>query len=246
VSWKHLNLAWETPCASIAQKLVLVYLADRANKDTELCWPSITEIAHCTGVSTRQVVRSINELEEAGIVDTKRNRGRTRHNNYWLNLSVKDDTLSPLPADKTGHSRQKKVTPEAEKGDTMSKHCSIRNNQEPADCTPPSGGRASATAKKAEPRIPTEEFHRLEYQRLKFVLSQRHVENNRPEVEKVEGQMMEHLRALDLAGQPDLKDETALATQLAGQFKVQVGEQKAKTREILREYPFQLWGHLLK
>ncbi|WP_244120806.1 helix-turn-helix domain-containing protein [Burkholderia gladioli] len=66
---------------SIAQKAVLISLADNAN-DQGVCWPSIPTIAKRVCASERAVQNAIKWLEEAKIVTANRTNGR--HTSYTL------------------------------------------------------------------------------------------------------------------------------------------------------------------
>ena len=49
---------------------VYIYLADRANKDSE-CWPGIRTIAKELKLSESTVRRALNDLRRAGLVETE-------------------------------------------------------------------------------------------------------------------------------------------------------------------------------
>ena len=49
---------------------VYIYLADRANKDSE-CWPGIRTIAKELKLSESTVRRALNDLRQAGLVETE-------------------------------------------------------------------------------------------------------------------------------------------------------------------------------
>ena len=65
------------------EKLVLLYLLDRANQEG-VCWPSITTIAASTGLARRTVLKVLGELERKGYLARERT-GMT--NTYRLNLT---------------------------------------------------------------------------------------------------------------------------------------------------------------
>lgn len=61
------SAAWDTPTDSPAQKLVLLFLADKAgSKGT--CWPSVATIAEKTGLSRKTVFTQIKKLQEKGLI----------------------------------------------------------------------------------------------------------------------------------------------------------------------------------
>ncbi len=73
------------PTFKATDKLVLLALANYANGETGKCYPSIREIAWCTGLSERTVHRVLNRLETCGIATILRGGGR-RSNEYFLNF----------------------------------------------------------------------------------------------------------------------------------------------------------------
>src|SRR5665647_1419878 len=58
--------AWGVPVGSATERLVLVYLADKANASEACCWPSQCTIAKATGLSERAVRKSLKSLESQG------------------------------------------------------------------------------------------------------------------------------------------------------------------------------------
>ena len=55
-----------------SHKLVLLYLANMANKDTFICWPGIPRIALAAGVSERRVQSILRDLRGAGFIKIQR------------------------------------------------------------------------------------------------------------------------------------------------------------------------------
>lgn len=76
-----MSACWPLEGMSIAQKAVLISLADNAN-DQGVCWPSIPTIARRVCASERAVQNAIKWLESAGVV--KANRSNGRHTSYML------------------------------------------------------------------------------------------------------------------------------------------------------------------
>jgi biotin operon repressor len=71
--------AWSAPVENSGQRLVLLNLADRANKQGE-CWPSQERIARDTNLSERSVRNRMKELEETGFIKRRHRKngaGRT-------------------------------------------------------------------------------------------------------------------------------------------------------------------------
>ncbi|WP_081850904.1 helix-turn-helix domain-containing protein [Caballeronia grimmiae] len=76
-----MSACWPLQGMSLAQKAVLISLADNAN-DQGVCWPSIATIAKRICASERAVQNAIKWLESAGIVLANRNNGR--HTSYTI------------------------------------------------------------------------------------------------------------------------------------------------------------------
>jgi DNA-binding transcriptional MocR family regulator len=66
-----------------AAKLVLLALADRADKETGQCWPSLARIAEDTELSVTTVKRRLNKLEERGLI----RRDQRDHNSTLYTLA---------------------------------------------------------------------------------------------------------------------------------------------------------------
>lgn len=76
-----MSACWPLGGMSIAQKAVLISLADNAN-DQGVCWPSIPTIAKRVCASDRAVQNAIKWLENAKIVTANRTNGR--HTSYTI------------------------------------------------------------------------------------------------------------------------------------------------------------------
>jgi biotin operon repressor len=84
------------------QKLVLIMLAERHNKDTGRCDPSHERLAEDCGLTRRSVMDQVKRLEEAGyICAMARAKGKLKmSNHYVLNLSFGvPETVKQLPDD---------------------------------------------------------------------------------------------------------------------------------------------------
>lgn len=77
MSAEHVGWAFRQQELSPTRKLVLVALADRCNKDTLRCDPSIRRLIEDTGLGRRTIFRALEELEEGGFI---RRVERTRQN----------------------------------------------------------------------------------------------------------------------------------------------------------------------
>jgi hypothetical protein len=76
-----MSQCWPLEGMSIAQKAVLISLADNAN-DQGVCWPSIPTIARRVCASERAVQNAIKWLEQAKVVTA--NRANGRHTSYMV------------------------------------------------------------------------------------------------------------------------------------------------------------------
>lgn len=70
-----ITASWAVPMPS-AEKLVLIYLADRAN-DAGETWPAVSTIAKATGCSIRTVHRSLTALKKGGHISWTDWRGKS-------------------------------------------------------------------------------------------------------------------------------------------------------------------------
>ena len=79
--------AWEQKELTPIEKLVLLALANRHNKDTGKCYPSMNRMAIDTGMCSRSVMRSIGGLEKKGLITTQRYGGKSNyyHHEYRQN-----------------------------------------------------------------------------------------------------------------------------------------------------------------
>lgn len=67
-------------------RLVALALADRVNGDTGECWPSISDIAHRSGLKERQVQAHLRTLEREGVIENlgqRRKSDGTPGSNVW-------------------------------------------------------------------------------------------------------------------------------------------------------------------
>ncbi len=78
---------WEMRDLTVYERIVLLYLLDRANEHG-ICWPSLSTIGRATGVSRRQVYRVLQSLRARGLVDWEHVGDEWHHNSYRLNLEA--------------------------------------------------------------------------------------------------------------------------------------------------------------
>lgn len=129
-----MSACWPLQGMSLAQKAVLISLADNAN-DQGVCWPSIATIAKRICASERAVQNAIKWLETAGIVLANRNNGR--HTSYTITPAGYSPPQDIHPRTKcTGASDA--PTPAADAGDprtacTTPPHQMPSNRKEPSE-----------------------------------------------------------------------------------------------------------------
>lgn len=92
----HLNAAWSARVADPQAKLVLVRLADRADRSTGRCWPSISDLVEDTELGRSTVCRKLESLEKLGLITKDRKKNGCE---YTLNLTPpREEEAPPAPA----------------------------------------------------------------------------------------------------------------------------------------------------
>lgn len=81
---------------------VLLLLANRHNKDSGLCYPSMSRISSESGMARRTVIRAVKSLEQKGLLTIEKTFGKTHH--YRLHTSA---TVTPV----TESHQSQRVTP---------------------------------------------------------------------------------------------------------------------------------------
>ena len=84
------------------QKLVLLLLANRHNKDTGMCYPSIQRICVESGMHRATVIRAVNALEKMGLLSIKKTFGKVNY--YRLHTSITERPVAesdPCQSDTT-------------------------------------------------------------------------------------------------------------------------------------------------
>lgn len=81
-----LSMALEQTIGDPLAKFILMLLADRHNADTNECFPSIARLCQDSELSRSTVIRKIELLEAAGLVETveRRRRDGTRTSNAYV------------------------------------------------------------------------------------------------------------------------------------------------------------------
>jgi Helix-turn-helix domain len=101
VSFEATKWAWKVPVENSAQRLVLLNLADRANK-AGICWPAQKRIAADTGLGERTVRAKLAELEALALLTRKARIVGTRKTSDLISLAIGGNTngsasASPKP-----------------------------------------------------------------------------------------------------------------------------------------------------
>lgn len=91
-----INAAWEVRGVSLAEKAVLVRLADRADNQG-VCFPGLTSLADDLGVQQRTVSRAIVKLAERGHVSILREATATKSRKYRVHPTPPAPDAPPVP-----------------------------------------------------------------------------------------------------------------------------------------------------
>ena len=88
MAFKHMALAMNSLVGDPLAKLLLIALADRADKETNQCWPSYARLCQDTEMSMATITRKLSYLEEHSFIyRTKRKNTSTL---YTLRVSTTD------------------------------------------------------------------------------------------------------------------------------------------------------------
>lgn len=102
MSFETIRQAWNTPCQSHTEKVVLAALACAANDSLE-CWPSVQALMRQCNLSERAVQKQIRSLQEKGFIEIRDGGGKHQCNHYVLKL--------PNPAPDTGNGKPRMRNP---------------------------------------------------------------------------------------------------------------------------------------
>lgn len=90
MSIQIMTLVWKYSKLKGSALLLLLAIADNANTETKLAWPSMEYLAKKTRLSRRQVIRLISIIEQSGELEVLRS---ARFNRYRIHID--GDILSP-------------------------------------------------------------------------------------------------------------------------------------------------------
>jgi hypothetical protein len=86
VSGKAVGLVWEVPDLTVAQRLVMLRLADCADYEMGSAWPSVGRMARECGVDVRTVQRALRELEHRALISVQKAATQHRPTIWRLHL----------------------------------------------------------------------------------------------------------------------------------------------------------------
>jgi hypothetical protein len=92
-----MNLAWLVKGITPMQKLVLMDLADSANRDTRQCWPSVDRITERTGAGRRTVFDALDVLEGRGLISREQRHNRSTVYTVLLQMPSEDVGAKSAP-----------------------------------------------------------------------------------------------------------------------------------------------------
>lgn len=93
--------AWTIKCASPAQKLILLSLADRADENNS-CYPSMVRLSEDTGLDRKTVIKAISGLKESGIIYIKRRNGNVNFYQLSTRRTERENSTKNGTSPKTG------------------------------------------------------------------------------------------------------------------------------------------------
>ena len=91
MSLSHIAWAMDQSLGDPLAKLLLICLADRANKETGQCWPSLARLCKDTDMSHASVARKLLMLEELGLIK----RDQRDNTSTLYTMSPTETSLSP-------------------------------------------------------------------------------------------------------------------------------------------------------
>ncbi len=110
MSIKIMTEVWEYSQHSGHKLMLMLAIADHANDEGRVAWPSYDKLAKKCRLSRRQTITLIQELEKTGELVIERGGGRGRSNRYIV------QKLHPLEKSAKGAVSEERVQSEGEKG----------------------------------------------------------------------------------------------------------------------------------
>ena len=119
MSLRATDWGWKQDSISSTQKLVLLDLCDRANKD-HVCWPKQATIAGRTRLTERAVNTALKVLVELGLINRRPRMIGKKRTSDWITLLVSGPGTSPMgtasPPDPTPIGGDSTIVPPSETG----------------------------------------------------------------------------------------------------------------------------------
>jgi hypothetical protein len=127
---------WQSAPYTGGALLVLLALADYANKDDGICWPRVDTLATKVRMKPRQVQNILKQLQADGAISIQRGGGRGMSNIYKLEMGAQRvQSTAPFP-EKRAHSSKERVQSTTEKGaicgSAIRKESSLEPSLEPS------------------------------------------------------------------------------------------------------------------
>ena len=89
---------WKYSTAKLADRLVLLCIADSCGRDSGECWHAVETIARMTNLGETTVHRAIKSLEESGDITITKNGSKWRTNIYHINKRFDITTANLAPS----------------------------------------------------------------------------------------------------------------------------------------------------
>lgn len=161
MSIRLMNFAWDS-AVSIAQKIVLISLADQANDDGA-CWPSTERLTRRCSMDRRTVQRALSGLEDEGYIQRHERPGRSTW--YMIGITENGDGAFPVARGGTKSHQDEGAAETTKRGGRNAQRCdslppiTISNHHVTLNppYNPPKGGRRA----KSSPAIGTETYSDL-------------------------------------------------------------------------------------
>lgn len=114
MSHVHNEWAMRAPVQTSGQRLVLIVLADYANRETGACWPSIASIAEVAMMTEDGVSRILRQLADLGLIEVRKrfSADRRQLSNLYVLPTVTSMTTEIIVPENGGDPSQESGRPE--------------------------------------------------------------------------------------------------------------------------------------
>jgi Helix-turn-helix domain len=110
MAYNYTDVVFSLKGLTPTDKLVLLHLAEHADKDTGECWPGFGRLADFTGLTRRTVIYSINRLAELEFITVTPPTGTRKTNTYVVRM----DKLVAASVSSTTKKAKRKYTRKAD------------------------------------------------------------------------------------------------------------------------------------